>query len=237
MIRRALLSRNARAKLSVVDQVLEGVYPEGEQALGNMPDALGEAIYIILSLQTNLTRLRETWAALRASFPTLEGLESATPRSVARALQSGGLQHQKARVIKRLLRQVHALTGGLSLEHLRLVTDEEAERFLLRLPGLSWKSARCVMLYSLGKCAFPVDVNTFRIAKRLGVIPPDAVYRRKSLHDALQDAVPAVRRKPFHVNLVVHGQRICLPANPRCAECPLRQVCDTYRSRSDGDPS
>ena len=44
-------------------------------------------------------------------------------------------------------------TGGLSLDDLRLASHEEAERFLLCLPGLSWKSARCVMLYSLGKFA------------------------------------------------------------------------------------
>jgi endonuclease III len=231
MSKRAPLSQGARAKLKVVDRALDGEYQEAEQELGNMPDPLDEAIYIILSLQTNLTRLRATWASLRASFPKLEDLERATPKRIARALRSGGLQQQKARTIKRLLRQVRTLTGGLSLDQLRLASDEEAERFLLCLPGLSWKSARCVMLYSLGKCTFPVDVNTFRIAKRIGVVPRDAVYRRKSFHDALQDAVPPERRKPLHVNLVVHGQRICLPVKPRCAECAVAQVCDSYRSR------
>lgn len=234
MLKRAPLSQGARAKLDVVDQALEGAYQDVEPALGNMHDPLDEAIYIILSLQTNLSRLRKTWTALRARFPTLEELENATPRSIARALRSGGLQHQKARAIRRLLRQVRALTGGLTLDHLRLASDEDAERFLLRLPGLSWKSARCVMLYGLDKCTFPVDVNTFRIAKRLGAIPRNAVYRRKSLHDALQDAIPAGRRRPLHVNLVIHGQRICLPAKPRCAECAIRQVCNTYNSRNDG---
>ncbi len=231
MIKRAPLSQGAREKLKVVDRALDRAYRAPERTLGNMPDPLDEAIYIILSLQTNLARLRATWASLRSSFPKLEDLESATPDKIARALRNGGLQRQKARIIKRLLRRVRALTGGLSLDHLRFASDEEAERFLLRLPGLSWKSARCIMLYSLGRRAFPVDVNTVRIAKRLGVIPRNAIYRRKSLHDALQDAVPAARRRAFHVNLVVHGQRICLPAKPHCAECAVRRVCDTYRSQ------
>jgi endonuclease III len=232
MIKHSPLSQGARAKLMVVDQRLERLYRRAEQVLGNMSDPLDEAIYIILSLQTNLKRLRTTWASLRANFPRLEDLEKATPKRIARALQTGGLQHQKALTIKRLLRQVRAQTGGLSLDHLRHAGDEEAERFLLCLPGLSWKSARCVMLYSLSKCTFPVDVNTFRIAKRLGIVPGDAVYRRKSLHDALQHAVPPERRKPLHVNLVVHGQRVCLPVKPRCTECAVAHVCDSYRSRS-----
>ena len=224
------MSQLNRAKLIAVDRALDGVYRGAEKALGNMRDPLDEAIYIILSLQTNLTRLRATWASLRARFPRLEDLEGSTPSAIASALHRGGLQLQKARIIKDLLRQVRSLTGSLSLDHLRLKSDEEAERFLLRLPGLSWKAARCVMLYSLGRCAFPVDVNTFRIAKRLGVIPGNSVYRRKFLHDALQDAVPPERRRSLHVNLVLHGQRICLPAKPRCAECPVRLVCNTYRS-------
>src|SRR5205809_6987090 len=91
MIKRAPLSKGDQAKLKVVDEALDGVYQEAERALGNMSDPLDEAIYIILSLQTNLTRLRSTWASLRASFPKLEDLERATPNRIAHALQSGGL--------------------------------------------------------------------------------------------------------------------------------------------------
>jgi hypothetical protein len=70
-----------------------------------------------------------------------------------------------------------------------------------------------------------VDGNTFRILRRTGAIPDSSVYRRKSLHDALQAAVPADRRRPFHVNLVVHGQRVCLPGTPRCGSCPALHAC------------
>jgi hypothetical protein len=45
------------------------------------------------------------------------------------------------------------------------------------------------------------------------------------LHDALQAAVPASRRLALHVNLVVHGQRICLPRIPLCSGCPLLATC------------
>jgi adenine-specific DNA glycosylase len=32
-------------------------------------------------------------------------------------------------------------------------------------------------------------------------------------------------RRRYHVNLVVHGQRVCSPQHPRCGACPAAIVC------------
>ncbi len=162
---------------------------------------------------------------LRAAYATWDELERAPVRTVAAVLREGGLHRQKARVIKQLLSRTRNVAGNLSLELLHSMDTDEAERFLTRLPGLSWKGARCVLLYSLNRDVLPVDGNSFRILMRTGVIARDAVYRRKSLHDALQLAVKPRRRRSLHVNLVVHGQRICLPRAPKCPLCPLNRIC------------
>jgi adenine-specific DNA glycosylase len=57
------------------------------------------------------------------------------------------------------------------------------------------------------------------------VLNRKSVYRRRGLHDGLQDAVDPSRRKSFHINLVVHGQRTCLPRHPRCSICVARNMC------------
>ena len=44
------------------------------------------------------------------------------------------------------------------------MNDADGERLLMRLPGLSWKGARCILLYSLRRDVFPVDGNTFRVS-------------------------------------------------------------------------
>lgn len=219
------VSRRARTHLAELDHILQKAYgaPEGE--LDNKPDPLEEAIYIILSFQTDLERFKLVWMKLRDAYPSWEDLSQAPLRSVARVLRVGGLQEQKAKTIKNLLKAVKARNGGFSLECLRDVQDKEAERILTRLPGLSWKGARCVMLYSLHRAAFPVDGNTFRIFKRVGILTFGSVYRRRALHDCLQRAVQPSRRKPFHINLVVHGQRTCLPRRPRCSDCVARGIC------------
>jgi endonuclease III len=223
--RRPRVTASARRKLCELDRLLDLAYRAPAADLDNKPDPLDEAIYIILSFQTDLERIKRVWAELRSAFPAWEDLATAPDNRVAEVLRSGGLQEQKARTIKRLLSTVKEHTGRWSLDFLRTVDDWEAEQFLRHLPGLSWKGARCVLLYSLDRAVFPVDGNTFRILRRVGILPRDSVYRRRSLHDTLQLAVAPARRRPFHINLVVHGQRICRPIRPRCHECPVRAVC------------
>ena len=214
-----------RERLLLLDDILASAYGAPEATLGNQPDPLDEAVYIVLSFQTNLPRFQQTWRNLRSAYPRWEAVDFAPVDQLAAVLRAGGLQRQKATAIKLLLRAVRERFCELSLAALRKMEDVEAEQLLTRLPGLSWKGARCVLLYSLQRNVFPVDGNTFRIVQRVGAIPTSAVYRRKALHDALQDAIPPARRHRFHVNLVVHGQRTCVPASPQCGGCVALRVC------------
>ncbi len=222
---RAALLKSGGAMLRKLERTLQKAYGAPEADLGNKRNPLNEAIYIILSYQTNLPRSKAIWSRLRSSFHRWHDVELASTSRVARILLEGGLHRQKAREIKALLLTVRKVFGKLSLNSLRKESDEQAERILTKLPGLSWKGARCVMLYALGREVLPVDVNTFRIFKRVGIIQADAVYRRKALHDTLQAAVRPSQRRRFHVNLVVHGQRTCLPVNPKCGICSIRSAC------------
>jgi endonuclease-3 len=216
---------DGRMRLHELDRLLDQAYGAPENLLGNKTDPLEEAIYIILSFQTDLARFKETWQRLRSKFPHLSDVEQATLDDISATLRSGGLHRQKAAAIKRLLRAVRRQFGELSLDALRHMADAEAERTLTRLPGMSWKGARCVLLYSLDREVFPIDGNSFRILQRAGVIPLSAVYRRLSLHDGIQEAVDPRLRRRFHVNLVVHGQEVCLPQRPRCEACPAASMC------------
>jgi len=219
------LRRGARRRLLDFDRLLDAAYNAPEDSLGNQPDPLDEAVYIILSFQTDLTRFVSTWARLKAAFPSWEHLDRASELRVGEVIRDGGLHRQKARTIKQLIAAVRTHSGHLSLDSLRSMDTPAAEQLLLRLPGLSWKGARCVLLYSLRREVLPVDSNTFRVLKRAGVLRADAVYRRRPLHDAIQALVPSHRRRALHINLVVHGQRTCLPVRPKCSECPARSAC------------
>ena len=132
-------SPSGRQRLAIIDQVLEQRYGAPEAVLGNQHDPLDETVYTILGFQTDVPRLRETWAQLRSAFPSWLEAEQASSEQLAACLRPGGLHHQKARTIGQLLNAVRAEFGVLSLSALEGMSDELAETLLLRLPGLSLK--------------------------------------------------------------------------------------------------
>ncbi|MDO8464751.1 MAG: hypothetical protein Q7S46_05795 [Gallionella sp.] len=146
---------------------------------------------------------------------------------IARPIVSGGLSNQKAKAIRDLLDIIVAKFGEPTLKPLRKMSDEEAEAFLLSLPGVGKKVARCVLMYSLGRQVFPVDTHCWRIARRLGWIRPT----QKDKHcaprdmDRLQSKIPPELRYSLHVNMISLGREICTPTAPRCDECPILIWC------------
>lgn len=225
MKREAKFSPGGLSRLRDVDMRLHAKYGAPERELGNQCDPLDEAVYIILSYQTDLARCKETWERLRSKYREWSLVDQAPLEEIAETIRLGGLQRQKAKRIRDLLRAVYRDFGGFSLDGLRTMSVIDAERTLTRMPGLSLKGARCVLLYSLEAQTFPIDSNTFRILIRTGILPKSTVYRRRAVHDLVQESVPRDRRRLFHVNLVLHGQRSCLPREPKCDRCPVVPRC------------
>src|SRR5207253_2203662 len=99
----------------------------------------------------------------------------------------------------------------LTLAYLRDMTDGEAEQFLVSLPGIGPKSARCVMAYALDRQRFAVDTHVHRIFTRLGLHESRG---RKNDHDPFEAIVPNKMRKRLHMNLIHHGRSVCRSQNP-----------------------
>jgi endonuclease III len=103
------------------------------------------------------------------------------------------------------------------------LSDEDAEAYLRSLPGVGPKTAACVLLFSLGRQAFPIDTHVHRVAGRLGLVRPQATP--EVAHRELAPAVPPDIRYSFHLGLIRHGREICRPRLPRCSSCPLFDLC------------
>jgi len=71
----------------------------------------------------------------------------------------------------------------------------------------------------------PVDTHVFRVAGRLGWIPPKA--NADQAHELLAAVVPPKLRVSMHVGLIRLGREICKAGRPRCEDCPLNDLCPT----------
>lgn len=215
--------------------ILERLYAAyGSPDLGNKPDPLEEVVFIALSRQTHEKNYTRSWEALRRAFPSWEALRVAEPEVVYEVIRKGGFARQKTAWIQGALEQIRQRFGKLSLERLRRLPDAEVERVLLELPGVNVKSARCVMMYALGRDVLPVDTHVQRISERLGLVPSG--LGSAAAHEALERMVPPGWRYRYHVGCILHGRRVCVAKRPLCRTCSLRSLCPFGRKQLEGAP-
>jgi endonuclease-3 len=188
-------------------------------------DALGELVATILSQHTSDINSERAYRQLRATFATWEQVRDAPVDDVVEAIRSGGLAQQKAQRIQQILRLLTERldSAPLSLDALADMPLADALRWLRGLPGVGPKTAACVMLFSLGKPAFPVDTHVWRVTKRIGLLGPRETAEQA--HETLQALIPPEWRHTMHINLIQHGRQICYARNPACFRCPISSEC------------
>jgi endonuclease-3 len=122
--------------------------------------------------------------------------------------------------------------GEPDLDALDALDDDGALSFLQGLPGVGPKTAACVLLFSLGRPAMPVDTHVHRVASRLGLL--DSGVTAAAAHRVLTHMAGPEPADIYgaHVDLVRHGRRVCHARRPACGRCPLNDLCPSADSFS-----
>jgi len=218
-----------------VRQIAQALVDEfGRPMLGNKRNPFNELLYIILSSRTPPENYQDTYRSLRRKFRTADSLAHASWTEVAAAIEMAGFQYKRARAISAIASELKARFGRVTLAPLKRLTTREAERYLTGLPGVSTKTARCVLMYALDRPVFPVDVHCYRVCRRLGWLPSNAGPTQRRV-DELQEGVPAHLRRDLHIGMVVLSRRYCRPKAPDCGLCPIAEFCpseENLRSNS-----
>ena len=191
-------------------------------------DPVATLVGTILSQNTNDVNRDRAFDRLRERFPTWEAVRDAPLEELVDAVRPAGLAPTKAPRIQEALRRITAERGEISLGFLSDLPLDEAREWLLSIPGVGPKTAAIVLLFALGRPAFPVDTHIHRVTRRLGLIP-DRTSREKA-HELMEQLVPSEIYYPFHINLIEHGRAVCHARNPECARCVLQDRCAYYAS-------
>jgi endonuclease-3 len=188
---------------------------------------LDELILTILSQNTSDLNSRRAFQVLRQVMPTWEEVHRAPVRKVTRAIDSGGLANLKAIRIKLVLDRIHREQGHFDLSYLRDLSIEEVRAYLSRFKGIGPKTIACLLLFSLGKAAFPVDTHVHRVTRRLGLVDEKASPEKTQV--LLEAMVPPDLFYSMHMHLVQHGRKTCKASAPLCHICPLAKLCAYVR--------
>ena len=189
----------------------------------------------ILVQNTAWANVERTLASLRRrGLLSFEALDRRPPSRLAPLLRSSGTFRVKARRLRAFLDFLGAEYGG-QVEGMRAERPEALRRKLLAVPGIGPETADSIALYAAGKPLFVVDAYTRRVFSRLGLSGSGS--RGDGPHGARPDAYDHLQRfltdhlprrpalyNDYHAQLVRLGQEACRP-RPRCAECPLDDLC------------
>lgn len=197
----------------------------GEPIWRNPLPAIDELVSTILSQNTNDINRDKAFNALRAKYPTWEQVMNAPTDDVIEQIRVAGLANQKGPRIQQVLRQILEERGELNLDFLKGLTPEEAKGWLTRFNGVGPKTASIVLCFSLGMPAFPVDTHIYRVSGRLGLRPQQMSV--EDAHNHLEGLFTPETYYAGHLNFIRLGREICQARKPKCAACPLNQLCDT----------
>jgi endonuclease-3 len=212
--------KKLRRKVRRIVSLLERAYgiPRRKKA-----DPLDVLIQTLLSQNTNDRNRDRAYGQLRARFFQWEDVLQARTGTIAQAIRAGGLARQKARRIREILRWIKRHYGELTLSPLKGMSSGEIEKTIGSLKGVGPKTVHCLLVFGLGREAFPVDTHILRVGKRLGFIPEKT--NAEKAHPWMVPLVPERKSFSFHLNLIRFGRSICKAQNPKCDICFLAKMC------------
>lgn len=179
----------------------------------------------ILTQQVGWRNVELAIAGLKtAGLMDPESLARAPLEQIAQIIRPTGYYNQKAKKLKAFLDFLNARYNADLNKLFSLPVDKLREE-LLSVRGIGEETADSIILYAAEKPSFVVDAYTRRILTRLGVINGEESYGeiRELFMKNLPEDVPLYNE--YHALLVRHGKERCLKRNPRCAGCPLADMC------------
>lgn len=176
---------------------------------------------IVLSNRTSYKQVRMFLEKFTRRCPDFDCIASKTLEELEAELKPLGMAKLRARLLKNLADIVRRVGGVRAFLRLH---PERARRLLLQVTGIGPKTADMILVALFNQRYFIVDAHILRIMKRLGVLGPevDDLYEARAL---LEPYIPEPVRTEVHTKLVILGQTICKPSNPKCTKCILREVC------------
>ena len=193
--------------------------------------------------QTQVARVLEFYPRFLGRFPSLESLAGARETQVVRAWEGLGY-YARARNLHKLSRAVvreGAAAWGDASEgaHRDAASPSRATlphrpEQLRRLPGIGDYTAGAVASFAFERRAALVDTNVARVLTRVFSprLRPTRPRDQKAIWALAAASLPRTGRATWAHNqaLIELGALLCTARVKRCAECPLRSLCATYRA-------
>ncbi|MFB3815841.1 MAG: endonuclease III [Terriglobales bacterium] len=168
----------------------------------------------ILSAQCTDARVNMVTPELFRKYPTPQGMARLKPEELEPDIKSTGFFRNKSKAIVGAAKAIVEQHGGRVPENMNE---------LLELPGVARKTANVVLGTWFGKAeGVVVDTHVRRIARRLELTKETDPSK---IEQDLMRVIPREKWIVFAHQLILHGRALCLARQPKCADCPLENIC------------
>jgi endonuclease III len=152
--------------------------------------------------------------ALFKKYKTAQDFANADTAELETMIHSTGFFRNKAKSLKAAARMLTEQYGGA-------VPDTMEE--LLKLAGVARKTANVVLGVAYGKAeGIVVDTHVQRLARRLDFSKEE---RPDKIEIDLMQLFPRDKWIQLAHLLIHHGRAKCTALRPKCAECPIEDLC------------
>jgi endonuclease-3 len=178
-------------------------------------------VAVVLSAQCTDKRVNMVSRTLFARLPDAATMLSAGEEIIRGLIASISYPNAKARHLAGLAEILVNRFGG---------EVPSTREDLMALPGVGRKTANVILSVLHGEAAMAVDTHVFRVSARLGLT--------RGAKTPLATEVQLMRHIPeslvpkAHHWLILHGRRVCVARNPRCADCGLQDWCSYYGKKA-----
>lgn len=155
--------------------------------------------------QTQVDRVLPKYHAFLEQFSTVHTLARAPVADVLRAWSGLGY-NRRALYLQQCCQNIVQNKQG--------IFPQQAEE-LVQMPGIGKYTAAALLSFSHNKSVPVVDVNIERIFKRV-------FYGRKINYFIF---IPENKSRDWHNALMDIGALFCTATNPKCDDCPLKNLC------------
>lgn len=199
---------------SIIERLKE-LYPEAECSLIYDGDPWKLLVAARLSAQCTDERVNIVCVPLFKRFPDAESVTNGTAEEIEEIIRPCGLFRTKAKSIFEMSKMICEEFDGK-------VPDTMDD--LLKLPGVGRKIANLIMGDIYGKGGIVADTHCIRICGRLGyydTAKKDPLFTERTM----EKVIPTEEQSDFCHRIVLFGREYCMARGPRCAECPMADVC------------
>ncbi len=204
--------------------LLLGWYKASKRALPwrDHPDPYAVWVSEIMCQQTRVETVVPYFEKWMKQFPSVKALASASERDVL-AVWEGLGYYSRARNLRRAAKIVVEKFGG------RLPSNLEDLR---SLPGIGRYTVGAIASLAFKMDEPTLDGNIRRVFSRLFDVKgyADSPGGEKILWALAGENLPKGRAGDYNQALMDLGAMVCLPKNPRCSICPLKNLCKAQRN-------